>query len=422
MNLSIDVTVSAITVFLQGALSFLSPCVLPMLPLYLGYLSGQTTSEPTTAYSQRKTFLHTVCFVIGISFAFLLLGFGVTSLGHFFSSNRSLFAKLGGGIIIVLGLFQLGLFSPFWLNKERRLPFSFGKLAMNPFTAFLMGFTFSFAWTPCVGPTLTSVLLLASSSSAKVGLFYIGIYTLGFIVPFLAVGLFTSKLLLLFQQKRAVAATAKKIGALLLIFTGLLMVTGGMNRLSIGLANISSQNQSDRVSPDMESNDQNNPSGTSPSATEDSEKMPAPDFTLYDQFGVQHTLSEYKGKVVFLNFWASWCGPCKQEMPDIQALYESYQENQEDVIFLGVANPATQTNPFQQDVSPEEITAFLSDNHYTYPTAMDLTGEVLAAYGISAFPTTFMIDADGNIFGYVPGALTKDVMENIIEQTKEQSK
>ena len=138
---------------------------------------------------------------------------------------------------------------------------------------------------------------------------------------------------------------------------------------------------------------------------------------ITDQYGNSHTLSEYQGKVVFLNFWATWCGPCKSEMPEIQQLYEKYGLNEEDLVVLGVANPVTEEAPGNADKSREEIEAFLEENGYTFPVVMDETGQVLANYGISAFPTTFMIDAEGNLFGYVTGAINLEIMENIVEQT-----
>lgn len=145
--------------------------------------------------------------------------------------------------------------------------------------------------------------------------------------------------------------------------------------------------------------------------------VPAPDFTLVDQYGEEHTLSDYEGKTVFLNFWATWCGPCKREMPEVQALYEKYGNNEGDVIVLGVANPKSEEYPYHQDVTQPEVEQFLEDGGYTFPVVMDVTGEVFYSYGISAFPTTFMIGADGNVFGYVPGALTGDMMESIVQQT-----
>ena len=138
---------------------------------------------------------------------------------------------------------------------------------------------------------------------------------------------------------------------------------------------------------------------------------------MVDQYGEEHTLSDYEGKTVFLNFWATWCGPCKREMPEVQALYEKYGNNEGDVIVLGVANPKSEEYPYNQDVTQPEVEQFLEDGGYTFPVVMDVTGEVFYSYGISAFPTTFMIGADGNVFGYVPGALTGDMMESIVQQT-----
>lgn len=141
------------------------------------------------------------------------------------------------------------------------------------------------------------------------------------------------------------------------------------------------------------------------------------DFTLTDQYGATHKLSDYKGKVVFLNFWATWCGYCVEEMPEIQQLYEEYGKNEKDVVILGLANPKTTDAPKNADIDEAGVTKFLADKNFTYPTLMDKTGEVFANYQVTAFPTTFMIDAEGNIFGYVSGKITKEQMTSIIQQT-----
>lgn len=416
MGFSLDVSVPVLTVFLQGLISFFSPCVLPLLPLYIGYLSGGTGKWENGKfyYKKSKVMINTLFFVIGISFAFVLLGLGVSAVGSFLNSNQELFAKIGGVLVVLFGLYQLGIFgSSDFLGKERRLPFRLDKLAMSPFAALLMGFTFSFAWTPCVGPALTSVLLMAASTGTRAaGMGLIGVYTLGFVLPFLAVGIFATSLLGLFRKHMKVVQYTVKIGGILMIIMGILMFTGKMNAVTSYLSNISSsQEKTENVSGTEE--EFGSPGETS--ETEDSKVIPALDFTLKDQFGNTHTLADYKGKTIFLNFWATWCGPCKAELPDIQKLYEKYsEETEEEVVVLGVAGPK-----MGNEKTEEEIIEFLKENELTYPVLMDTDWTLFQGYGISSFPTTFMIDKEGNVFGYVPGQLSYDIMEDIIRQTKE---
>lgn len=420
MNFSLDVSVPALTVFFQGLLSFFSPCVLPLIPLYIGYLSGGTGKRGADGkihYQKSKVMIHTLCFVIGVSFAFFALGLGVSALGSFLNKNQMLFARIGGVIIVLFGFYQLGVFgNSRVLGKERRLPFHLDKLAMSPLTALIMGFTFSFAWTPCVGPALTSVLLMAASANTKVmGFMLIGVYTVGFVLPFLAVGLFTTTLLEFFKSHMNVVKYTVKVGGALMILMGVLMFTGKMNAftgyLSGGTnANLESQEETEKESEDASEDKEENKEEESKETV-----VPAIDFTLKDQFGNEHTLSDYKGKTVFLNFWTTWCGPCRSEMPDIQKLYETYEtEGDNAVIILGVAAPG-----LGQEKDEAGIKAFLDESGYTYPTLMDTTGDLFSEYGISSFPTTFMIDREGNVFGYVSGALNEDMMKNIIEQTLE---
>lgn len=464
MGFSLEAGVSAFTVFFQGILSFFSPCVLPLLPLYIGYLSGGTGErgeDGRIRYDQGKVLVHTLCFVIGVSFAFFLLGMGMTAVGTFFHSGQEWFARVGGVLVMLFGLYQLGFFGASRvLGQEHRLPFRIDQLVMSPFTALLMGFTFSFAWTPCVGPALTGVLLMAASAGTKtVGLLLTGVYTLGFVLPFLAVGFFTTSLLELFKKYRNVVQYTVKIGGVLLILMGFLMVTGKMNEVSGYLSGLSpapaEQEEGKRAehgdaASDIPSETRPGgakPSGTKSAGTEESETKsegtkraeteqkdienesiseaesessentmpPAIDFRLQDQYGNTHTLEDYKGKTIFLNFWATWCPPCRAEMPDIQKLHEEYsQEGEEALIVLGVAAPG-----MGQEQDEEGIRAFLEENGYTYPVLMDTEGDLFYSYGIRAFPTTFMIDRDGNVFGYISGQLTMEMMESIIRQTME---
>lgn len=461
MGFDLNVSVPAVTVFFQGLLSFFSPCVLPLLPLYIGYLSGGTAQrleDGRMAYDRRKVLTNTVAFVIGISFAFVLLGMGVSALGKFFQGHQTMFVRAGGVLIILFGFYQLGFFGKSgFLEQEKRLPWKLGSLAMSPLTALLLGFTFSFAWTPCVGPMLSSVLILAASSPTK-GMLLIGIYTLGFVLPFLAVGFFTTTLLDLFKKNMNVVKYTVKAGGVLMVLIGLMLFTGRMNDVSNYMVDgtqsaVAGQYGEKDMVADIQSaqkaaaakngakdgkdaatgdaaKDANAAkssggataeaasaeSGNDGTTTADGRQLPvAADFELKDQYGNVHRLSDYRGKTVFLNFWATWCPPCRAEMPDIQKLYEtSPREGKDAVIVLAVAGPG-----IGSEKNVAGVTAFLKEHGYTYPVLMDTEGKLFSEYGIQAFPTTFMINRAGRVYGYVSGMLSPEMMRSIIRQTQE---
>lgn len=415
-------SINLLLVFAEGLLSFFSPCVIPLIPIYVGYLSGSAGHDAGTPFPRRKVFAHTVFFVLGISFAFFILGMSFTALGTFFQHNKALFSRIGGIVIFLLGLSQIGFFEIPFLQRERRfhLPARFRRV--NPFIAFIMGFTFSFAWTPCVGPALSSVLIMASGARTKaLGNLLVLVYALGFVIPFLLLGLFTAQVLRFIERNKKLMRYTIKAGGVLLMLIGLMTFTGWMNGITGYLSSASNPSGASSGQSAVPPQDAQENSGAPSSATqppkEESEVLPAFDFTLTDQYGTQHTLSDYKGKVVFLNFWATWCPPCKTEMPHIGQLYQEYGQNTGDVVFLGVANPQTEEAPYNADVKQEEIERFLTDNSLTFPVVFDTTSDVFLDYQINSFPTTFMIDRDGNIYGYVSGGLTKDMMKSIIEQT-----
>ncbi len=438
MGFSLETSVSALTVFVQGLLSFFSPCVLPLIPLYVGYLAGgagKVADDGTVEYPRAKVLANTVFFVVGVSFAFFLLGFGFTALGQFFTGNQRAFSVAAGVIMALFGLYMLGAFGKARaVETERRLPFNLNKFAMNPLVALALGFTFSFAWTPCVGPVLASVLLMASSSaSAAAGLALVGVYALGFVLPFLAVGLFTGEVLRFFRTHGNVVRYTVKVGGALLIVMGVMTATGWMNGVtsylsSFGAAPAAQEQPADAGGADggkdadgkegqgADAAGQDSADGSA-GGSSDAVAAPLADLALIDQNGVEHKLSDYRGKTVFLNFWATWCGPCQREIPDIEALYHERGGNEGDLVVLGVANPKTDEHPQNSDVSEPELRAFIDEHGITYPVLMDTTGRLFSAYGVTAFPATFMIDAEGNVFGYVAGMLTADTMDSIVDQT-----
>ena len=142
-----------------------------------------------------------------------------------------------------------------------------------------------------------------------------------------------------------------------------------------------------------------------------------PNIELVDQYGKKHNLADYKGKVVVINFWATWCGYCVREMPDFEKVYKEFGSNSKDVIIIGIAGPKSKLNANNVDVSKEEITAFLKKKNITYPTLMDETGKTFADYGVRAFPTTYVINKKGFLEGYVSGAITADQLKKAINET-----
>lgn len=381
--------------FLGGFLSFFSPCVIPIIPIYFSFLAGNGKKNDcygNIIYNQKKVFFNTLFFIFGISTSFFILGFSFTAIGDIAFSQKDIISKIGGIIIIALGLFQLGIIKLNPLYKEKRIAYTNKRI--TPLVAFITGFTFSFAWTPCIGPILSSVLILAASLKGNtIGNLLIFIYSLGFVIPFLLIGLFTATLLNFFKSKQKFLKYTVKIAGVFLIIIGTLTFFGYTNQLSnyflSSPSNSLISNNSDAV------------------LNKDS-------YRLIDQYGNEHILSDYKGKVVFLNFWATWCPPCKEEMPYIEDLYKEFGENKKDVIILGITNPVTEENLNGQDKNIDEIKYFLQENNYSFPTVFDRTGIYFDNFKIRAFPTTYIIGKDGEIKTAIPGAMTKQQMLKLI--------
>ena len=197
---------------------------MPVIPLYIGYLSGGDLEN------KKNIIINTIFFTVGISFSFIILSFGFSTIGILFQEYREIISKISGVLIILFGLFQLRFLKISSLEKERKFFIEFKK--MNPFIAFLLGFTFSFAWTPCIGPTLSSILFtITSLEKSNSGYILMGTYTLGFIIPFILTGIFSTYLLKFFRNNMQIIKYTTKIMGVLLILLGILTFTGKLNEI-----------------------------------------------------------------------------------------------------------------------------------------------------------------------------------------------
>ena len=147
------------------------------------------------------------------------------------------------------------------------------------------------------------------------------------------------------------------------------------------------------------------------------EDVKMPNIVLYDQYGKKHNIEEYKGKVVVINFWATWCGYCVEEMPEFEKVYKEFGSNKKDVIILGVAGPKSKENSNNVDVEKDKIISFLKKKNITYPTLMDEVGKSFDEYGVKYFPTTYVINKKGYLEGFVNGAISGEQLKNAINET-----
>ena len=214
-----------------GILSFLSPCVLPLVPAYISFMSGVSIEQlqQTTHREQvlRKTVITSCAFILGFSVVFVLLGATATALGAFFLARLALLGKIAGVIIIVLGLHLLGFFKKWlsFLNYEKR--FHIQHIHAGVVSAFVVGLAFAFGWTPCVGPILGPILILAGGqNTVKEGILLLSVYSLGLGIPFLLTAIATHRFLGILNSIKRHFQTIEIVSGVFLLLVGVLMFTG----------------------------------------------------------------------------------------------------------------------------------------------------------------------------------------------------
>ncbi|TYQ15286.1 UNVERIFIED_CONTAM: cytochrome c-type biogenesis protein [Acetivibrio alkalicellulosi] len=204
--------------FLEGIVTFISPCVIPILPVYFSYLAGSDKGD-----KKKRLLINSLGFVLGFTLVFTALGVAATSIGGFINNNSDILRKVSSGLIIVLGLYYIGIFKVGFLNRERRFEYKFENLKF--IHSVIFGFVFGFGWTPCIGPILGAVLVKAANSNSMTeGISLLLVYSMGVGLPFIMSAM-------VFDSIKGVFTFIKKNNRVIRIISGILLVLSGMAML-----------------------------------------------------------------------------------------------------------------------------------------------------------------------------------------------
>ena len=380
--------ITAGSLFLEGLLSFFTPCVLPLVPLYIGYLTKDARIEDeagNVTYDRKRTLFLTIGFVLGICTVFFLAGLGSSALRMFFADNSILFQIAGGILLLLSAAVSLHLIRIPLLERtyQKNMDLSGG---MHFLKAYLLGFFFSFAWSPCVGPMLAQAMMMAAQADSSAGWLYIFSYAAGFIVIFLLLALFTGEVLNLLKKHRGIVKYTGILSGIVVAAMGCYMIWGGMRELRAA-----------QGSPQITVEEESTLSEEEPAESEEQQGNPTVeqfDFTLQDAAGNPVRLSDRKGKTIVVNFFGTWCYYCNMELPGLQKIHET----RDDVDILLVAAPGA-----NGEGTVEDVEKYMADKGYTMQIVYDTSLKVTGMYGIQGYPTTYIIKPSGEFFGYVPG-------------------
>lgn len=237
-------TFGLLLAFTAGLLSFLSPCVLPLIPSYVTFITGLSVEEVQT--SRRTALVHSLLFIAGFSLIFLLLGATATVMGRALLAYRDVIARVGGALIIVFGLYLLGVFNLAAFSRERR--WHIADKPVGYLGTVLVGIAFGAGWTPCIGPILGSILIYTSTQDELArGLALLLAYSLGLAVPFLVASLAINHFLTAFQRMRRHMVWVSRVGGVLLIGIGLLLITNYFTILASYLQQLTPEFIKDRI-------------------------------------------------------------------------------------------------------------------------------------------------------------------------------
>jgi cytochrome c-type biogenesis protein len=378
--------------FLAGILSFLSPCVLPLVPGYISLISGVSVDRLKEGVNSRGAVIaNSLAFNAGVSIIFVALGTTAGLVGAAILNN-SWVRIIGGLVIIAFGLQLIGLLKISALYKDTRF-FSEEK-PRGMLGSLTLGFAFAAGWTPCIGPILGGIIGLAATSGGwKSGLILSSFYSAGLALPFLFTGLGINKFLSFYSSFRKHLHKVEVVSGVVLIMIGLLVMSNRVTFLnSSWLAS---------VLPNLESRLKID-DGAKPATANNANTQPAPDVQFAKLDGGSLRLTELRGRVVVLNFWATWCIPCRSEIPALSAMQKTMEG--EGLTVVGVS----------YDDTPELIQEFQKDlkQEYTVVLGGKDVGSQLPA---SPLPTTYIIDRQGQIREKFIGERSQSAFEAVIK-------
>jgi len=226
--------IELIIAFGAGLISFLSPCVLPLIPGYISYISGSSLNE--LAEKKNINLIPIVLFTVGFSIVFIIFGAASTFLGQVLLQNSYELRIIAGLVIVILSLHIIGVINIKFLNYEKRIQTNVSK---NFFSPILIGMAFAFGWTPCIGPILGSILVLASTEeSLGRGILLLSFYSIGLAIPFILSGYLMQKFLIFSKNFKKNINKVSKIGGIILLITGILIITNQLQALGYYLLDI----------------------------------------------------------------------------------------------------------------------------------------------------------------------------------------
>ena len=387
--------------FLAGLLSFASTCVLPLVPAYVTYMGAATAGAEATARQQIKVLGNAALFVAGFATAFVALGASFGLIGADLKAYRPLLLQISGAALVLIGIALLTLGRIPGLMGEKRFDVAH-RLPRAPWASYVIGLAFAIGWTPCVGPILAAILLRAGSSgTAGQGALLLASYSAGLGLPFLVAAGLSGMLTRLLTRVRGAYTVLNAVAAVFLIGMGVLIFS---NRLTI----FNDYFPVVALTTPFDSHFTSNDPTPAPHGPVQVAK-PAPNFTLMDIDGHPVSLAALKGQPVLISFWATWCVPCRDELPLIRDEYLAHRAEGFSVVAIDFG-----------DESAATVRRFWQSMNLEPPAVLDPSGKASTAYGValssSGLPVSVLVARDGTVSSYEPFPLTRDFLDPALQK------